>query len=439
MKRIKRRTWIACILIAIIGGSLYIAHRRFYEIPKSRIGLTEIYSTMPEDSFHHYINLPIDHSSPFTEMFRGFYLLSPSFYKSSSITFLLTDGQMELVTTQTDFSFFEKILGSSAYVLIGVRGHSPTFFPEVYKDGKVDYQQAMRLYSSDQQVEDIEQVRQDMIAKGLLAADAKINVFGASGAGVLAQQYISKYGNHVQRMILESTGAPDLSAKFNTHYAIDFNDYNPAADSILQLTLKGDKKNKQLVCNILYQVGRSVWQPKAEQLKIVKAVHEGSWLLSYRSKPVTNLPVLKYMIQAPREIAARVRWFELVGHDLMAYDAQKGINLLYELSTAALPELIAYCRNNNYKPKIFTIDRTFAGEVLILKGTEDVVFSDFINQRIQQTYPNARLILFKDGHRMQHNTGLYREIRTAFFKKGFESKLVDSFVRAKGIGIVHPL
>lgn len=48
-------------------------------------------------------------------------------------------------------------------MLIGVRGHSPTLFPEVYKDGKVDYERALQLYSSDQQVEDIEYIRLDLI------------------------------------------------------------------------------------------------------------------------------------------------------------------------------------------------------------------------------------------------------------------------------------
>jgi hypothetical protein len=63
----------------------------------------------------------------------------------------------------------------------------------------------------------------------------------------------------------------------------------------------------------------------------------------------------------------------------------------------------------------------FLGEVLILKGTEDVFFSDEINPKIQQAYPNAKLLLFKDGHRMQNNTEKYIKIRNTFLKEGFNS------------------
>lgn len=420
MKGKRRKKIIFLVILAVILSSGYIVHRSFYSIPAGRLDLSQTYEEMPEDSFHHYLNLPIDHNQINGDKFRAFYLLSPGFYAGKNqITFVLTDGQMELVGTRTDFSFFENILGGSAYVLIGARGHSPTFFPEVYVNGAVDIKQAMYLYNSDQQVDDIEQIRVDLQRKGLLAAESKINVFGASGAGILAQQYVSKYGQNVQRMILESTGAPDLSILFRKHYSVDLSEYNPPVDTILQKAFYKKTTNRASVCNILYQVGRSSRHPKEEQLKIAKALQGNSWLLSYKFKPVTNLSVLKYMTQTPKEIATRVRWFELVGTDLLAYDSSKGINLLYELSRAVLADMITYCQTNRYKPKEFFINRNFKGEVLIIKGTEDVVFSDFINQKLKEAYSNSRLFFFTDGHRMQNDIDLYRKLRIDFLENGF--------------------
>lgn len=198
-------------IFTIIMGSLLYLHYDFYKIPKSRISLNETYAEMPQDSFHHYINLPVDHHQTTKCLYRAFYQLSPNFYKSKNITFLLTDGQMELLSTKTNFPFFANVLGEAFYVLIGVRGHSPTLFPEVYKDGKVNYEMALRLFDSDQQIMDIECVRLNLIKKGILKKDDKINIFGASGVGVLAQLYISKYGSNVNRVILESTGVPIFS------------------------------------------------------------------------------------------------------------------------------------------------------------------------------------------------------------------------------------
>lgn len=418
-----RKTIVATpIVLVMIAGMLLYAHHDFYRIPDDRIGLEDVYPEMPADSFHHYLNFPVDHNRTSAGSFRGFYQLSPDFYQHDNITFLLTDGQMELVSTDTDFEFFENILGGS-YVLMGVRGHSPTLFPEVYKDGKVDYKMATQIFDSDQQVEDIELVRQDLIKKNILTKEGKINVFGASGAGVLAQQYISKYGQHVNRVILESTGAPDLSIQYGLRYSPDFKDYNPKGAEMLNTLTFRNADDKQAVCNILYQAGRTARSPREAQVKIIEELKNGKSLFSYKLKPVTNLTVLNYMIKSPREIAARVRWFELVGYDLLQYNSKDETNLLYEFSAAAVSDMAEYYRSNNIHPKQFVINRSgFTGEVLIIKGTEDVVFSDEISRKIQRAYTNSKVLFFKDGHRMQNDVGTYRKIRNAFFDEGFDSE-----------------
>lgn len=412
----------AIFAVLITSGILYFAHRSFYSVPQTRLALNETYSEMPADDFHHYINLPIDHKDLQKGYFRGFYLFSPNFYKSKNITFLLTDGQMELVGLKTDFNFFEDVLKENSYVLIGVRGHSPTLFPEVFKNGKIDYEEALNLYNSDQQIEDIEQVRLDLIKKGLLKSEDKINIFGASGAGVLAQQYVSKYGANVNRVILESTGAPDLATQNNLKYSPDFKDFNPQAANILESLLNKKSVDKKTVSNILYQIGRTEKSPREAQLKLLENLQNGGNLWSYKFKPIMNLSILNYIIKSPNELAARVRWFELVGNDLMRYDSEKETNLLYEISGETVSDLLVYHKNNNKSTKEFVIERSnFSGEVLIIKGTEDVVFSDTINIEIQKSYPNSKLLFFKDGHRMQNDKEHYQKIRTTFLDKGFGS------------------
>ena len=89
---------------------------------------------------------------------------------------------------------------------------SPTLFPEVFnRDGSIDYSRALRFYGSEDQVDDIEAVRQDMQKKRLLPKDGKIMLYGGSGGGVLIQQYLDKYGEHVSRALIESSGTPDLA------------------------------------------------------------------------------------------------------------------------------------------------------------------------------------------------------------------------------------
>lgn len=419
MSRKNKRRLIGALAVALlIAGGAYL-HFSFYSAPAKRLRLGGYYPEMAEDGRHHYIDLPIDYQDPTSGKFRGFYLLRQGARQNMPITFVLTDGQMELISTKPDFSFFDEKLGGTPYVLMSVRGQSPTFFPEVYKNGKADLAMAIRLLSSDQQVEDIEQVRLDLIAKGILQKDAKINVFGASGAGVLAQQYVSKYGKNVNRLLLESTGAPDLSEMLRVGYSPKFASFNPAADSILHKALSLRSMDTAAIANILYQVGRNDKEPKIAQLKIVRSLQKGSWLLPYWLKPTTNLSVINYLVRPPKEIAVRVRWFELVGADLLQYNPRNGINLLDEFSKVILSDFIEFYNTRHLSPRKFMINRDFKGEVLILKGTEDVVFGDSVNSAIQHAYPNAKLLFFKDGHRMQNNIELYRNIRADFLKNGF--------------------
>lgn len=416
--RKSRRIVLPCVLVALLAcTALAGVHAWLYAVPASRLAAGATYPEMPPDRFHHYIDWPVDHGDPARGTFRGFYLLSPGFFDGGEATFLLTDGQMELVGTSTDFGFFDAMLGGAPYVLIGVRGHAPTLLPEVHPGGKVDYASATRLYGSDQQVEDIEAVRRDMQRKGLLPKDGRINVFGASGAGVLAQQYVSRHGAHVRRLLLESTGAPDLSLHAGQPYSPDFAAFNPQAAQALAPWLQAHPAAKARVANVLYQQGRDEADPRAAQLRTAQVLADGGWVWTHELSPRRNLAVLAYMVQAPNSLMARVRWFELVGADLLPYDNGKRTNLLYELSSVAVGDLLDWHRRNHVPAKRFDIDRSFPREVLILKGHDDVVFADATSELIRAAYSNARVAYFTGGHRLQGEK--LRATRVGFLQRGF--------------------
>ena len=89
----------------------------------------------------------------------------------------------------------------------------------------------------------------------------------------------------------------------------------------------------------------------------------------------------------------------------------------------AISDLIHYHQENKIPAKEFEINRgDFSGEVLILKGREDVVFSDTINIAISKAYHNSRLLFFNDGHRMQNDKEKYIQIRNSFLDSGFAAK-----------------
>jgi hypothetical protein len=205
----------AILLLAIIvisGVYGWHEYQNFNAVPLTRLAAGSYYPEMPPDEYHHYLQIPINHQDPSLGNFTDFYLLNPEFIAGDNVVFWLCDNQQEAVGLTTSWRDFDASLGGLSYVLIGNRGVSPTLFPEVFdKDGSVNYTLAMKLYGSNEQIDDIEAIRRDMQKKGLLPKNGKIMVYGRSGGGVLVQQYLDKYGDHVSRALIEASGGPDLA------------------------------------------------------------------------------------------------------------------------------------------------------------------------------------------------------------------------------------
>ena len=102
---------------------------------------------------------------------------------------------------------------------------------------------------------------------------------------------------------------------------------------------------------------------RGHQLRTAQGLAGGRWLWTYELSPRRNLGMLAYVVHAPSSLMARVRWFELVGADLVRYQRDDRFNLLYELSTVALDDMLAWHRRHRIAPMRFEIDRRFAGDV----------------------------------------------------------------------------
>ncbi|MDD2717679.1 MAG: hypothetical protein PHW04_17460 [Candidatus Wallbacteria bacterium] len=428
----KKRPGIFFIIFAgialLCGIAVFLEYRSLFRIPRTRLDLEKYYPEMPPDDKHHYLTLPIDHKDKSKGQFKNYYILSPNFQKGGNVIFFLTDGQMELVDTRPDFQYFESLLPGLSYVLIGVRGQSPAFFPEVYRnDGSINFKEAMNLFDSDQQVEDIEAVRQDLLRQGLISADGKIMLLGASGAGVLAQQYLSRYGQHVSKTVLEVTGAPDLSLVNNLHYSRDLADLDQSVSGEFELAVKNKKAYPPEFSYLLYNLARTHVEGPKRQLELLQKLNSGKkfdywkiWL-----NPQCNFMLASFLLSIPAEVSVKVRWFELTGMDLDKYlkSGKKPVNLLYEFSSAILQDFLAASQSGEIAVKNFEIQRSaYSGEVLIISGSEDVVFSPEIGKILAKEYKISKLALLKDGHRMLQHQDYLKQLRTAFYTAGFNSQ-----------------
>jgi hypothetical protein len=95
---------------------------------------------------------------------------------------------------------------------------------------------------------------------------------------------------------------------------------------------------------------------------------------------------------------------------------------MYEWTPGVLSEFLVALEAEAIQLPDFTLDRsTFLGEVFIMAGAADVVFSERIHRAIAGSYENALLAVFDEGHRFQKNRDYYLDLRRAFFRDGLES------------------
>jgi len=410
-------------LTALVGGSVgHAAYRASRRPPTSRLALGAYYPEMPADTRHHYLNLPLDDGDPSRALFRGFYVLSPHFQSDASVVFFLTDGQMELVSPNPDFSFFEAELPGLSYVLIGHRVHSPTLFPEVYPTGKVDLRRAMSLYGSAQRVEDIERVRRDMVERRMLPSVGRIMFFAASGAGVLAQQYLQRYGDHVSRVLLASTGAPDLRRERGWDYARSFAEFDSTSAAALSKLLRTRSVSSASLTYLLFQPGREGEDGRVAQRKVIRGLlgHNPFPYVWYQLHPSLSWLLSSIILDTPAADAAKVRMYELLGADLQRYEttSRPDVSLMYTWTSKLLAEYLAA---EVVVPEV-RIDRSrYKGEVLVISGCDDVVFSPEIGKTVATAYPDGHFLAVRGGHRLEQDRGYHRALRTAFFVHGLHA------------------
>lgn len=421
---------IILTVFAVGGFFTWKEYISFMSPPKTRLATGSSYPEMPADEHHIYIRLPIDHDDPMLGTFTDFYLLSPNFRPGGDVVFMLFDNQQEavgMVSSAKDFEYYDDMIGGNmSYVLIGNRGVSPTLFPEVFKqDGLPDYAKALKLYGSQEQIEDIEAVRQDMARRGLLGESGKIMLFGGSGGGVLIQQYIEKYGDNVSRALVESTSAVDLTRENNLNFAKNLYDSNPeAAEKYYSLNQK--KKISPSLTWVLFRLGLN--GDTEAQINILNGQDNffdwGDKFLYWKNwfQLSQNFPLVNFMMNSPQELEVKVRMWELVGSDLVEYDPEsaKDINLMYETTGVFLSDFLdAY---NKKEISIFPmkLDRSkFQGEVMVWANTGDQDFGPERAALISAAYPHSKLVLFEEkSHHLQKISAYQEELIKSFFENG---------------------
>lgn len=421
-------------IIVISGVYGWHEYQAFNAVPVTRLASGSYYPEMPPDEYHHYLQIPIDHQNPSSGNFTDFYLLNPEFKAGDNVVFWLCDNQQEAVGLKTSWRDFDASLGGLSYVLIGNRGVSPTLFPEVFnEDDSVNYTLAMKLYGSDEQIDDIEAIRQDMQKKGLLPKNGKIMVYGRSGGGVLVQQYLDKYGDHVSRALIEASGGPDLAREHNTTFMKNTYESNPTvASSYFAQSQKGDATAS--LAFMLFMIGQGGDVDLQEKIvnsrtNISSLGDKFAYLKSWLA-PSYNFPLVYSLFNAPREMEVKVRLYELMAEDLENYHpaSSKEVCLGIEWAKVLLADFMKAREEGKIPTTQINLNRSrYSGEVMVWSGTADQVCAVEMGQWVSDSYPHSRLAVFDEAHHFQKHQDYYREFRRAYFTYGLNSSEVQTY------------
>jgi len=155
---------------------------------------------------------------------------------------------------------------------------------------------------------------------------------------------------------------------------------------------------------------------------------QSAYLRSWLS-PSCNFPLVRRMLDAPRELEVKVRSYELIGDDLEDYHpaSAQEVCLGYEWIEVLLADLLKAREDSEIPITKIQLNRSrYQGGVMIWSGTADQVFSEQMGQWLYQSYPHARLALFNDTHERGRYPDYRREFRRDFFVHGLNSPEVQA-------------
>jgi pimeloyl-ACP methyl ester carboxylesterase len=291
----------------------------------------------------------------------------------------------------------------------------------------------MKLYGSNEQIDDIEAVRLDMQKNGLLPQNNEIMVYGRSGGGVLVQQYLDKYGDHVSRALIEASGGPDLARVHNTTFTKNTYESNSSvASSYFALTQKGDATAS--LAFMLFMIGQEGDTDLQEiivnsRTNIFALENKFTYLKNWLT-PSYNFPLIHLLFDAPRELEVKVRMYELAGEDIDNYHpaSAQEVCLAYNWMRVILADFMKAYDEGKIPLMQFALNRScYRGEVMVWSGTTDQDFSTQMGHWISDSYPHSRLAIFDDGHHFEKYQDFYREFRRAFFTDGLDSSEVQDY------------
>lgn len=393
------------------------------------------HSVRPRAGVERNVAAYYDYRHPELGSFGLKYEVGRRFDDSKPTVFVIADGQQYYVQAGLIAPLQDELFGD-AFNVVGIlgRGQNEAVLDRIKPKAIIDWQLAYQFLNSDQWIEDIEAVRQD-----LLGAGGGISLYGRSGGALLVDQYLSKHPQHVINVFTQAAVNRFVDAEYGLR-SDTFWDELGAHDKTLQPmlldVLEHHPSEHDRIILLLQRQNFFVpsGQIDAKRSFLIHLLH--NWdekEIAALSKQYQVDAVLASVTEG--DPASSVRVFELFAPIALSQNDGKRIDPDFESGRIFGRPLFDLLAKQKIDPPLMDLTALtqITANVYLLAGRYDHT-ADYRSQiALASHFPYHRLLLLADGHDFIDlgKTGLYPQLVQAALadgiagpkKRGIEQKL----------------
>ena len=375
------------------------------------------------------INVPFDYANPAMGNASLYVELGAPFDKTKPTVLVVADGQQFYVRRGSVAKLQQNTFGPDLNVVgIVTRGSTKEFIAKTLdQSGNPDWEQAWRIFKSEQWIQDIESVRRSIVGDR-----GKVLLYGRSGGAYLVHQYLAKYGQHVARAFTQSAVNPQLNKQLNIPMDTFWEEL-ARQDPNLQAGLRQvlDRFPQERLA-ILLALQRQHFYLTVDQIakarsELIQSLAKGETVKYEQARKDYEVDDVLKLSRSPEIIPQNVRVLELL-QPSGAFDRIGGPAIYPLLET----------QREFIKPLLELLDRGKIGltpfdpqaahslttEVFVLAGRFDEAVDYRTSIALSYLYPHHVLFIADDNH-----------VFAKLTESGASSRLIHTFLR---FGIASP-
>lgn len=378
--------------------------RRFIGVTLSGVAAAVLHSSARSDeptASTRTVGVPLDHAEPDGRRIELSYLVVDALEPKRPTVFVVADGQQFYVRPDVLPTYRALFGGSVNIVGIAGRGTCGELLAELGDPASGDWAKAYRLLQFRQWTADIDAIRRE-----LLGREGRAMIYGVSGGGQLAHQYLATYGHSVSQCYTEAAVFSLLEARLGLQHDRFWSEIEDDERDWLRKALAARPERRELYAQLLQRQNFFI-EPDAlpaARRALIAAIRDEDEPALDRAAEEFQVHALNRMMSSPASWAIRVRQYEFV-QPLAAVQLRSPDELRPDIENSimwARPLLELHERGEIGVPDVdMRAWHSVEAEVTVVAGRYDHT-CDYRSQiALASHYPNHCLLLLNDDHRMQ--------------------------------------